>query len=214
MSLAGGQFALNGEIAGLRNNRPDLNLEAQLSQTDVQAFFRAFDNFGQAALTADNLEGVLTGNLAFRGQANANYELDPASMEGRFELKVEEGSLIKLPALDSIRNILFRNRDLSHIEFATLENTFYLDGQDLHIGHFEVPSSVLTFSVNGRYSLADDQRTNLLFEIPMANLFRKDLSRAALEQVEAEGKSGPNILIRAKGGEEGLRFRWVLSRKE
>lgn len=214
MKLAGGQFALSGEIAGLRENQPDMNLAAQIEGADIRRFFQAFDNFGQQALTAQNLEGTLSGNLAFRGQANANYELIPNSMQGRFELQVEDGSLINLSALDSIRNLLFRNRDLSHIAFATLENTFFLDGQDLHIGYFHVPSSVLTFSVSGRYSLADDQRTNILFEIPLANLFRKDLSRQALENLQTEEKSGPNILIRAKGEADGLEFKWVLSRKD
>lgn len=214
MKLADGAFSLSGEISGLRENQPHLDLSAQVVKTDIRKFFKAFDNFGQEALTAENLEGKLSGKLAFRGQANANYELAPNSMQGRFELQVEDGSLIDLSALDSIRNILFRNRDLSHIEFATLENTFLLHGQDLYIGHFHVPSSVLTFSASGRYSLADDQRTNLLFEIPFANLFRKDLSRQALENIQAEEESGLKILIRAKGKADGLEFKWVLSRKE
>jgi uncharacterized protein involved in outer membrane biogenesis len=214
MKLAGGQFALRGEVSGLRKNQPQLDLTAQVKETDIKQFFEAFDNFGQQSLTAENLEGKLSGELSFRAHANANYELAPNSMQGKFELQVEDGSLINLSALDSIRNILFRNRDLSHIEFATLENTFLLDGQDLYIGHFYVPSSVLTFSASGRYSLADDQRTNLLFEIPWANLFRKDISRQALGNMKAEAKTGPSILIRAKGKADGLEFKWVLSRKE
>ena len=214
MKLAGGQFALRGEVSGLRKNQPQLDLTAQVKETDIKQFFEAFDNFGQQSLTAENLEGKLSGELSFRAHANANYELAPNSMQGKFELQVEDGSLINLSALDSIRNILFRNRDLSHIEFATLENTFLLDGQDLHIGHFYVPSSVLTFSASGRYSLADDQRTNLLFEIPWANLFRKDVSRQALGNMKAEAKTGPSILIRAKGKADGLEFKWVLSREE
>jgi uncharacterized protein involved in outer membrane biogenesis len=214
MQLADGHFSLSGDIQGLRNNQPDLNLRAKLANTDVRKVFHAFDNFGQSALTKENVEGRLSADIAFRSRANANYELDPASMRGRFEFRLENGSLIELPALDSINNLLFRKRDLSNIKFATLENTLYLNGQDLKIGHFHIPSSVLTFSVQGTYCLGGDGHTNLLFELPLANLFRSDLGRTALENMEES--RGPNILIRAEPAEEGegLRFRWVLSRQE
>jgi hypothetical protein len=54
----------------------------------------------------------------------------------------------------------------------------------------------------------------MLLEIPMANLFRRDLNRAALEQIE-EGLSGPNILLRLIPDDRGagLRVKWVLSRE-
>jgi hypothetical protein len=73
---------------------------------------------------------------------------------------------------------------------------------------------VLTFAVSGQYDLSDQRRTDMLLEIPMANLFRRDLNRAALEQIE-EGLSGPNILLRLIPDDRGagLRVKWVLSRE-
>ncbi len=215
MKLADGLFSLTGEIKGLRDNEPDMNLQAKLENTDVQKVFHAFENFGQLALRQENLEGRLSAEIKFKSLADANYDLNPDSMQGEISLKMEEGSLIKLPALDSINNILFRNRDLSHIEFATMENTFRLSGRELEIERFHVPSSVLTFSVQGKYGLSGETPTNVLFEVPLANLFRKELSRDALQKIE-QGDGGPNILIRAETDEEDgdLRFRWVLSNKE
>jgi len=213
MDLADGTFRLSGEVTGMEENAPVLNLQADLQNTDVRKAFRAFDNFGQSALRHQNLEGKLTAGIKFQARANANYELDTNSLRGHFDLHLTDGALLELPALDSVRNLLFARRDLSHIDFATLENRFQLNGQLLGIERMEVRSSVLTFAVSGQYDLSDQRRTDLLLEIPMANLFRRDLNRAALEQIE-EGLSGPNILLRLIPDDRGagLRVKWVLSR--
>jgi hypothetical protein len=214
MDLADGTFRLSGEVTGMEENAPVLNLQADLQNTDVRKAFRAFDNFGQSALRHQNLEGKLTAGIKFQARANANYELDTNSLRGHFDLHLTDGALLELPALDSVRNLLFARRDLSHIDFATLENRFQLNGQLLGIERMEVRSSVLTFAVSGQYDLSDQRRTDMLLEIPMANLFRRDLNRAALEQIE-EGLSGPNILLRLIPDDRGagLRVKWVLSRE-
>jgi hypothetical protein len=214
MDLAGGTFRLSGEVTGLEENEPVLNLQADLQNTDVRKAFRAFDDFGQSALRHQNLEGKLTADIKFQARANANYELDTNSLRGHFDLRLTDGALLDLSALDSIRNLLFARRDLSHIDFATLENTFQLNGQLLGMERMEVRSSALTFAVSGQYDLSTQRRTDMLLEIPMANLFRRDLNRAALEQIE-KGLSGPNILLRLLPDDrgEGLRVKWVLSRE-
>lgn len=213
MQLADGTFRLSGEVTGLEDNQPNLDIHAQLDSTDVQAAFVAFDNFGQTALRHQNLSGRLHADLQFKARANANYELDTNSLQGVFDLRLSNGTLRNLPALDSVRNLLFVGRDLSHIDFATLENTFRLDGQLLDIGRMEVRSSALTFSVGGQYHLGQGNGTDLLLEIPLANLFRRGLSRSALENIDKE-LSGPDLLLRLLPEKEGpgLRLKWVLSR--
>ncbi|MCB0571857.1 MAG: hypothetical protein KDC66_18950 [Phaeodactylibacter sp.] len=213
MALAGGQFRLDGQISGLEENAPDIDLRAGFRGADIQQAFRAFDNFGQQGLVAGNIEGRLTAEATFRARANANYDILPESMEGLIGLKVEDGALISLPALDSVQNFLLRKRKLSHIRFATLENTFRLQGRDLFIDHFFVYSTALTFGVEGRYGLGEHP-TNLIFELPVGNLFSPGLKPEALHKAGARGK-GPALLIRAREDESGkLNFRLVLSRKE
>ncbi|MBV6653101.1 MAG: hypothetical protein KI786_05065, partial [Mameliella sp.] len=214
MDLADGTFRLSGEITGLEENQPQLNLQADLQDTDVRKAFQAFNDFGQSALQSDNLEGKLSADIRFQARANANYELDTNSLRGYFDLRLTDGALIDLSALDSVRNLLFARRDLSHIDFATLQNTFTLNGQLLGMEPMEVRSSALTFGVSGQYDLSGESRTDLLLEIPMGNLFHRDFRREALEQIE-DGVGGPNILLRLIPDDrgEGLRVKWVLSRE-
>lgn len=214
MALAGGQFRLDGQISGLEENAPRIDVRAGFLGADIQKAFLAFDNFGQYELDAANIEGRLDAEAVFRARANANYDILPASMEGRISLKVEDGALIGLPALDSMQNFLLRKRKLSDIRFATLENTFSLKGRDLFIDHFFVASTALTFGVQGRYGLGAGSSANLLFELPVGNLFSPGLRLEALQNPGDRGK-GPVLLLRAKKDEEGkLNFRLVWSRKE
>lgn len=214
MALADGQFRLEGQITGLEENKPDIDVQAKFLGADIQKAFRAFGNFGQQEMRAENIEGTLTAEAAFKARANANYDILPGSMEGRIHLKVEDGALIGLPALDSIQSFLLRKRSLENIRFATLENTFRLKGQDIFFDHFFVASTALTFGVQGRYGFGEAGRTNLLFELPVGNLFRPGLRVEALQDLGDHGK-GPALLLRARKDEEGkLNFRLVWSRKE
>ncbi|NRA49124.1 MAG: AsmA family protein, partial [Phaeodactylibacter sp.] len=63
MDLADGTFRLSGEITGLEENQPQLNLQADLQDTDVRKAFQAFNDFGQSALQSDNLEGKLSADI-------------------------------------------------------------------------------------------------------------------------------------------------------
>ncbi|MCB0611837.1 MAG: hypothetical protein KDC75_00970 [Phaeodactylibacter sp.] len=212
MALCDGAFRLNGRIQGLEENKPDIDVQVQFRNTDIHKVFLAFDNFGQEGLTARNIEGRLNADIRFSARANANYDLLPASMKGQFGLKVENGALINLPALDSLQGFLLRGRGLSNIQFATLENAFELKGQDLLVDRFFVASTALSFGVEGRYALGDASDTDLLFEVPVANLFWQGKEVDALEKLHFK-KRGLSILLRATDNEEGgLNFKWVLSK--
>ncbi|MCB0593901.1 MAG: hypothetical protein H6557_10330 [Lewinellaceae bacterium] len=212
MALCDGTFRLSGQVGGLEKNKPDIDVQVQFRNTDIRKVFLAFDNFGQEGLTAQNIEGQLNADIRFSARANANYDLLPASMKGEFGVKVEDGALINLPALDSLQGFLLRSRGLSNIQFATLENAFELQGQDLLIDHFFVASTALSFGVEGRYALGKGTDTDLLFEVPVANLFWQGKEVDALEKLH-QRKRGLSILLRATEKEEGgLNFKWVLSK--
>lgn len=209
MGLAGGRFELAGEVDGIDANRPAIDIQARLADTDIRSAFHAFDNFGQRAIRSNNLEGQLTADVQFRARANANYDLLPEDMQGYMKLSVENGALIGLPALDSLRSLLFSRSNLGRVEFGRLEGAFVLNGQLLYIGQLPVRASLLSFTVGGQYDMGEQGRTNLLFEVPLSNLFNR-------EKWGGSRLGGPDILLRARDREdrEGLHFKWVISRKE
>ncbi len=213
MRLADGAFLLDGEISNIAQDAPRINIEADFRQTEIDQIFRAFDNFGQSDLTADNIKGALTADIDFKATANSAYELTPSSLAGNFDIKVEDGELIRLPALMNLNGFLFKNRDMEDIRFATLENRFRLEGQDLYVDHFYVLSSAFTFGVEGTYCLGPGGHTDLLFEVPITNIFKRDFNVESLEDLE-DGPRGLSVLLRAIEEDSGkLNFKLVFSRK-
>ncbi len=214
MELADGQFVFDGRIDQLAKDSPRIDIRAKLRETDISKLFFAFGNFGQSDMTYHNIRGRLTGDVTFRARADNHYELMPASMSGAFDLQIDDGELIELPGLMNINNFLFKGRNLREVKFATLKNAFLLEGQTLRVNYFDVVSSAFTFGVEGQYCLGDTAQTDLLFQVPIRNLFRQELSEEALKNM-AKSASGLSILVRATGDEDNkLNFKWVLSRKD
>ncbi len=214
MNAGGGRFDLEGSISGLARNQPLIDLEASFREADISVLFRSFDNFGQKGLSHENLDGVLDAALWFKAQANDNYDILPETIEGTFTLSIRDGVLQDFPLFTKMDNYFIKYRDLDSVRFGNLEHFFRLEDQVMHIDKFELASSLLSFKVNGSYDLQKKGRTNLLFEIPLANLFERDVSREALNKYFERGQ-GPSLLMRIIPKEDGaLGVRPVLVRKK
>ncbi len=213
MDIAEGIFYIDGRIGGLDLNTPKIDVNTSFDHVNVSEFFAAFDNFGQDDLTSENIRGHLTAVITFSGQANSNYDLLRDSMQGRLDLEITDGELLNLPALERIHNFFSRNRNLSEVEFATLQNTFFLDGEHLELSQFKIFSSVLAILVEGRYCLNDNEHTDLLVSVPLTNLWKKNIPAERLEEFRTGKRRGIRILLRAHKKEDGMKITPMLSRK-
>ncbi|MCG8329262.1 MAG: AsmA family protein [Chitinophagales bacterium] len=187
MEFAEGRLALNGQVSGLEEHLPEIEVRAKFNDANLRKVFYAFDNFGQDRLLADNIDGTFSADIQYEAKGNTNYDLDPTAQKGSFHLKVENGELIEFPALQAMNGFLFKKRNMDHVRFASLENTFTLKGQSLLIDHFYIVSNVMDFGLQGTYNLSDSSDTRLLFEVPISNLFRKDLE--IIEDTPIKGRS-------------------------
>lgn len=208
MKLADGRLAMNGQISGVQDHQPQINLRAKFDAVDIQKVFYAFENFGQGRLLAENIEGNLNADINFQTSGNANYDLDPQSQSGVFHLEIRDGALKEFPALQAMSGFMFKNRDMDDVQFANLENTFTLEGEMLKIDHFYVVSNVLDFGLQGQLSLGEAEKTRLLFEVPVSNIFRRDLEIEGAENTKGRSRTLPILLeAREKDGELDFRFR-------
>ncbi len=213
MNMRQGAFQVKGSITGLQNNAPKIDVGANFSKADVAHVFRSFDNFGFEEISHQNVQGMLHADISFKAEADDDYNLDPASMEGQVNLKLENGELVNFPGLRDIHGFLIKNRGWEEVEFATLEKKFRLRDQQILIDDLLVISSALAFSVDGVYDLQQSGRTDLLFEVPLENLFKHGLTEE-VEKHYRERKGGPTILIEMSHEGDSLRIRPVLSRRK
>ena len=203
MEFAEGRLALNGQVSGLEEHLPEIEVRAKFNDANLRQVFYAFENFGQDRLLAHNIDGTFSADIQYEARGNTNYDLDPAAQKGSFHLKVENGELIEFPALQAMNGFLFKKRNMDHVRFASLENTFTLKGQSLRIDHFYIVSNVMDFGLQGTYNLSDSSDTRLLFEVPISNLFRRDLEIIENTPVKGRSKILP-ILLEAVIEDKGM----------
>ena len=212
MNIADGQFNIHGQITNISNFAPKADIEVAFIDNDISKAFKAFDNFGQTDLTFKNIFGRASANINFKANINDNYVVNRNSILGDINLLISEGQLVDFPALKKLTGFLFKKRGLDNIGIDTVQTNIHLLGDHLLVDHFELHSTSFDFGVSGLYSLGDDDASRVFFEVPLSNLFKKQIKKEALGTKKSRRK-GLKIYIQGKEKNDKLKFSWSIFRK-
>jgi hypothetical protein len=146
-----------------------------LNDVDVTELFRQFENFGQTAITSENLSGRLHLEASFNTNLDDRMNIAPETMFADVRLRLRDGHLLNFEPVRNLTNFLFKNRDFNDVAFSELNEAFVLRGPLLEISELEIASSLLNlYVVNGVYNFRGPSLINLL--VPWNNLRKKDSS--------------------------------------
>ena len=121
-------------------------------------------------------------------------------MLGNLQFSLKKGALVGFKPLEDIQKIIFKNRDLSNIEFAELKNNLQLKGDDVYIPRMEIESSAFTLFMEGIYSFGNN--TDISIQVPLSNLKKRD-DGYVVKNRGTDRKVGASVYLRAKGQEDG-----------
>ena len=209
MDVAEGKFMVDGSISNVALHQPKLEIAVTMKENNVSEIFRQFDDFGQSALGHKNMEGIASANIFFQTQTNSDYSILPNTMHGEMDIKLTGGQLLEVGSLKKVSGFLFRKRQMNKILMDTLQASMHIRGTDLYIDDFFLHSSSFDFGIQGVYSFGAENKTRILFKVPVSNLYRRHLTPTQMMSGDSKRK-GMRILIEAKQKKEQLRFRWKL----
>jgi|GEM_PF-959090 len=192
MDAFGGTFQVRGRVDYLDQRPSLLTASCTIKNAQVEDIFKAFENFGQPTITAENIRGRWSSEGTFRTFVDTDYGPLPETMRGDMRIQLRDGELIKFGPLKRLQKFIFKKRDFDNVRFATIQNRFRLRGQDIQIDQMEVESSVLTMFIDGLYSLKN--RTNLRIQVPLSNLRRRDSTYLLTRH---DPFKGSNVFLRA-----------------
>jgi hypothetical protein len=197
---ADGKLTMDAKVHQVNEHYNDASANINLENINVQKLFYAFDNFGMQSLNSTNLHGNLnaTGNLKLGIDEKGN--LIKSSTLGKLQFSLKKGALIGFKPLLDMQKIIFKNRDLSTIEFAELKDSLKIKGEEVYIPRMEIESSAFTFFVEGIYSFGNN--TDISIQVPLSNLKKRD-DDYVVKNKGANRKAGASIYLRAKGQEDG-----------
>lgn len=211
MNAFGGTFQISGEANQLRtNNKPiQLNVSAKVTNTDVKSVFSSFNNFGQYTLTDRNLAGKLTSSFKFNALLKKDASLVENSVKGTLSVDLREAEIVDFDPFLKIKRLIFRKRQLEHVQFAPIVHEFTINGQEVEVKKMQIESNVITFFMDGIYSLGN--KTDLNIQIPFSNLRKRD-STYQFREYDPD-TIGSNIYLKAVDENGKVNFKLVFKKK-
>jgi len=206
LNHAGGSIDAKAQVAqqGARN---PFTISAQLRQVGVSALFKAFENFGQDAITSENLNGRLTAGVNATGIMSAGGRVQPKSVNGTVRFTLENGRLYQFGPFLKIAKFAFKKRGLDDVHFEKLEDMLEYRNGKIIIPPLHIQSSAFNMLVQGVY--APPNGTNIAITLPLGN-------PSGSSRWKRKGKVGPGIVLNliARDGEDGnVKIGWDASKR-
>ena len=200
MNHAGGSMHLNGSLINEKPNYLQATVKASMENVDVSKTLAAFNNFGQDAIMAQNLDGKLTAKINAALGLDEDGKVYPATVKSVVDFSLKNGALISYEPIKRLQNVLFKKRDFDNIRFAELTNRLEIKDREITINRMEIQSSVFSFFVEGIYSMKGN--TDLSIQVPLNNLKKRDADYNP-ENIGTDKKGGKSIFIRGRPGTDG-----------
>src|SRR5690606_15048489 len=89
------------------------------------------------------------------------------TLNGQVKFNLTQGELNNFEPFLQLQKFIFRNRELQHITFQDISDTFDIANGLVTIHPMEIISSAIYLKMQGQYAF--DKGTDLLLEVPLRN---------------------------------------------
>jgi hypothetical protein len=167
-----GLLKLNSKIYFEKEPRVELFLDCD--NIDMQEFLAQTDNFGQEAITAENLRGRLESLIRVNMYMDSlgNFQHDKLYVVADVTLK--NGEIIDLKMLEGFSSFV-KMSDLKHLIFTELHNQFKIENSKFIMPAMFIQSNALNLLVGGTYGFDHDMDFHLKINAGqvVANKFKR-----------------------------------------
>lgn len=209
---AGGSMAISGNLIAKSSKYYGSNIKVNMQNVDVNKVMYAFNDFGQNAISHENLRGKLTSNIDIKMDIDRDLNGAPQDIVGFVDFSLKKGALLNYAPMEKIQQVAFKKRNFSEIYFAELKDRLDIKNREINLNRMEIQSTVLTLYIEGIYSIVGTN-TDIAIQIPLSNLKKRDEDYAP-ENKGADSKGGASIFVRGRPGADGnVQFKLDLFKK-
>lgn len=172
-----------------------------VSGVDVKQSFTTFNNFGQDFIKAENLEGLLSGNITLVLPVDSllNPNIHTMAAEGRFS--ISNGALVNFDPVKALSSFIELS-ELQNIRFDKLENDFFIRDNIFFLPQMEIRSSAADLSVNGEHTFDNkyEYHVKMLLSEILSKKSRKTRKPAEnFGEIQDDGLGRTSIFLRIDG---------------
>ncbi|MDQ4141352.1 MAG: AsmA-like C-terminal region-containing protein [Bacteroidota bacterium] len=201
LQIIGGRFAIRGLLDARRSNNIQVTTFTTVNDIRLDSLFYVFENFGQQFLVQRHLRGELTATIHSDLYFNSHLKPLTDRMEAEVNARIHNGQLLNFEPMQKLSPFIPK-RELAHLQFSDLSNTFWIQNRTVYIPEMEVRSNVSRASVIGIQGMHTfDQQLDYKFRVPLRNKMR----RAGSEVTGLAENNGPNLFLTLKGNENNYK---------
>lgn len=213
MRTSGGVFGISSTISDIDKEKIHLTADITMSEIDASKVLKSFNNFKQTTLTNKNIIGIVDAEINISTNLNDNYEVFPNAMAGNLELMINRGAFIDFNGLKNLDGFLFKKRRLNAVYFDTLRTNILLSGRDMEFSPTVLNSTAATLTVEGLYTFSEEDKTDLIIEVPLGNIFTRYVERAKIRKYHKK-RTGLPIIVEVTEKDKILEFNIQLRRDD
>jgi hypothetical protein len=227
LSLRNGGADISGLLRISEDSPEHLLINAQLNSHNLQfaPMFREWNNFEQEVITAHQISGTAQAEVQFFAPFDLVGGIDLNQMNVSAHVKVMNGSLRNVSALEEVASSLKTNagklllgkknidnfeRNLTNISFNTLENTFVIKQGVLTIPNMRIESNAMDLELSGTHSF--EQQIDYRIKFDLRELLGEDRD-AEFGKVIDDG-TGAKIYLRMYGHLDNPIIEWDKSSRK
>lgn len=171
------------------SNATDLN---------VHQLFKAFNNFGQTEIKAENLEGKLSGNLELECEINEG-KVNKSSLNANGFFTIDKGRLKSYQSLYQLAKYV-QLEELKNIRFNRLQNDFRIKDERIYFPRFSVHSSAIDLEVEGTHDF--DNQVDYQISLSLAQVLGRKVKKpkeSDFGYIEDDGLGKTQLFLRMSG---------------
>lgn len=193
-----------GEVEGdlfIRERGNQLNTFAQVEvkSINIKSLFWSFENFGQKTIGSENLKGTASASIDYACVWSKDLKADLTTLKVESNFFIENGELINFKPLESLSKYV-ELEELKHIRFKNLSNQLLIKDRQIFIPRFDVNSSALNLSLEGKHSFDNeiDYKFTLLLNEILGRKAKKPKSNE-FGYVEEDGLGRTKLFLKMSG---------------
>lgn len=151
----GGQYRGDFFIRPLPESGYELKAFLESQGISMHSVFTSFSNFGQEAITAENLQGKASGKANFTANMSKALEIDPRSIKLIANVEIADGHLKNYEPLKALSRFA-ELKELEDVAFSKLANTITIENEMINIPEMAINSSVLNLELKGTHDFENN----------------------------------------------------------
>ena len=192
MNSFGGTLKIVSNFLPVRNE-VHCYTNLRMHKFNIDKVFSAFNNFKQKTLTANNVKGIVSGNVNSFFKFSSTLELDTNSILVHGDLDINKLELVEVEPLMILAKVGFDEKDLKRVTFENISTSVIMKNNVIEIPRTLFVTNILYFYLD--VVIQPDGESEYYLLLPVKNLKKKPKT----EGLTNDSKAGLSIPIKIKG---------------